>query len=181
VYCTVRKTEDFMFFKGLKGTGKNVEPILCDLNKPETFDEVINVLAKEEQPLVGVFANAGVSAFAPLELMPREKADWLLQSNLFGHIELINRLLPLLRKTRQANKDIRPRILLTGSLAASNCTPYSGYCKLSRASLKHYSYCFVQKKKRFNVQSSFKDLFKSSENGIESLWNLCFSFRSGLC
>jgi hypothetical protein len=67
----------------------------------------------------------------PIEPSPRSRWNWLFESNFFGHYEIVQKFLPLLRldpiqytftynlsESAKRNQKAQPRIVFTGSLTA---------------------------------------------------------------
>jgi Short-chain dehydrogenases of various substrate specificities len=81
---------------------ENIEPVALDI----TVDEHVQALATrverdpDERPLRAVINNAAVEINAPIEVLPLDIWREQFEINLFGHINVIQRLLPALRRSR---------------------------------------------------------------------------------
>ncbi|MFJ3019742.1 SDR family NAD(P)-dependent oxidoreductase [Streptomyces tendae] len=79
-----------------------VEPVVLDITVPRHIDALAQRIADdpEGRALRALINNAGIEVNAPVEVLPLEKWREQFEVNLFGHIAVIQRLLPFLRRSR---------------------------------------------------------------------------------
>lgn len=79
-----------------------VEPIILDITEPAHIDALAHRVADdpEKRPLRALINNAGIEVNAPIEVLPLATWREQFEVNLFGHIAVIQALLPLLRESR---------------------------------------------------------------------------------
>ncbi|GHA92143.1 short-chain dehydrogenase [Streptomyces tendae] len=79
-----------------------VEPVVLDITVPRHIDALARRIADdpEGRALRALINNAGIEVNAPVEVLPLEKWREQFEVNLFGHIAVIQKLLPFLRRSR---------------------------------------------------------------------------------
>ncbi|WP_432183925.1 SDR family NAD(P)-dependent oxidoreductase [Streptomyces tendae] len=79
-----------------------VEPVVLDITVPRHIDALAQRIADdpEGRALRALINNAGIEVNAPVEALPLEKWREQFEVNLFGHIAVIQKLLPFLRRSR---------------------------------------------------------------------------------
>ncbi|MEV0266815.1 SDR family NAD(P)-dependent oxidoreductase [Streptomyces sp. NPDC050617] len=79
-----------------------VEPVTLDITVPEHIEALTRRIADdpEQRVLRALVNNAGIEINAPVEVLPLTVWREQFEVNLFGHIAVIQRLLPLLRRSR---------------------------------------------------------------------------------
>ena len=103
----------------------NLEPIMLDI----TNDAEIAALVKritddpERRPLRALVNNAGIGVNAPVEALPLSEWRRLFDINLFGHVAMMQALLPALIESRGTVVNISS---LGGKVAMATYGPYAG-------------------------------------------------------
>ncbi|MER5890798.1 SDR family NAD(P)-dependent oxidoreductase [Streptomyces sp. NPDC001941] len=79
-----------------------VEPVTLDITAPEHVAALAERIAgdTERRPLRALINNAGIEINAPVEVLPLEVWRQQFEVNLFGHVAVIQKLLPFLRQSR---------------------------------------------------------------------------------
>lgn len=102
----------------------NIEPVLLDITDETGIAALAKRIADDPQrrPLRGLINNAGVGMNAPVETLPL--ADWrrLFEINLFGHVAMIQALLPMLIKSAGTVVNISS---VGGKVAMAGYGPYA--------------------------------------------------------
>jgi NAD(P)-dependent dehydrogenase (short-subunit alcohol dehydrogenase family) len=106
------------------GTADRLETVELDVTSPDQVGDAVARVeaAVGERGLWGLFNNAGVSVYAPVEFLPLDELRRQLEVNVIGQVAVTQAFIPLLRRARG-------RILFTGSIsgffAAPLIVPYS--------------------------------------------------------
>ncbi|MEU6393966.1 SDR family NAD(P)-dependent oxidoreductase [Streptomyces sp. NPDC046939] len=79
-----------------------IEPVTLDITVPEHIEALARRIADdpEQRALRVLVNNAGIEINAPVEVLPLTVWREQFEVNLFGHIAVIQRLLPLLRRSQ---------------------------------------------------------------------------------
>ncbi|MER7171685.1 SDR family NAD(P)-dependent oxidoreductase [Streptomyces mesophilus] len=79
-----------------------VEPVMLDITVPRHIEALAQRIADdpEQRGLRALINNAGIEINAPIEVLPLELWREQFEVNLFGHIAVIQKLLPFLRQSR---------------------------------------------------------------------------------
>ena len=79
-----------------------VEPVMLDITRPTHIAALLERIAgdPEARPLRALINNAGIEINAPVEVLPLDLWREQFEVNLFGHIAVIQALLPHLRESR---------------------------------------------------------------------------------
>ena len=102
----------------------NVEPVMLDI----TDDHAVAVLARriiadpERRPLRALVNNAGLQINAPIETLPLAEWRMLFEVNLFGHVAMVQALLPALIESRGTIVNISS---IGGKMAMAGYGPYA--------------------------------------------------------
>ena len=77
---------------------EGIEPVILDITEPDHIKALVERIASDPdaRPLRALVNNAGVSVYAPVEAYPLEEWRRLFEVNLFGHVAMIQALLPAL-------------------------------------------------------------------------------------
>lgn len=110
---------------------QRIEPVLLDVTKADqietTFQQVVANESVRKEGLVALVNNAGTVISGPLEFLMVEDLRRQFEINLFGHLAVIQKFLPLVRQARG-------RIINVGSTAAFFAAPFLGaYCASKHA------------------------------------------------
>ncbi|WP_233570505.1 SDR family NAD(P)-dependent oxidoreductase [Frigoribacterium sp. PhB24] len=75
-----------------------IEPVILDITEPGHVEALVERITSDPdaRPLRALVNNAGVSVYAPVEAYPLEEWRGLFEVNLFGHVAMIQALLPTL-------------------------------------------------------------------------------------
>ncbi|WP_019201781.1 SDR family oxidoreductase [Tsukamurella sp. 1534] len=92
-----------------------------------------------------VVNNAGESQSGPLEELPADAVDRLFQTNVFGAVQLTQRLLPGMRSRGHG------RVIMVGSMLASFPLAYRGSYVAAKAALKGFASAARQELSPFGV------------------------------
>lgn len=103
----------------------NIEPIMLDItNEAEITALVKRIIDDPEQrPLRALVNNAGIQINAPVETLPLSEWRRLFDVNLFGHVAMIQALLPALIESRGTIVNISS---VGGKVAMATYGPYAG-------------------------------------------------------
>ena len=119
VLATIRKAADADRLGNV-----NIEPFLLDITDEAGIAALAKRIADDPQrrPLRGLINNAGVGMNAPVETLPL--ADWrrLFEINLFGHVAMIQALLPMLIESAGTVVNISS---VGGKVAMAGYGPYA--------------------------------------------------------
>jgi NAD(P)-dependent dehydrogenase (short-subunit alcohol dehydrogenase family) len=79
-----------------------IEPVMLDITEPDHVRALAARIADDpgKRPLRALVNNAGIEINAPVEVLPLELWRSQFEVNLFGHIAMIQALLPALRASR---------------------------------------------------------------------------------
>src|SRR5699024_5060552 len=130
---------EFLHNKGYKvyGTSRDhsvypnsVFPLIdMNLSKPQTISQAIAELIRLEGKIDILINNAGVGITGPLEETPIEEVHYAMQVNFYGPIQVINAVLPYMRKQKKG------RIINITSIAGYMGLPYRGIYSASKGAL----------------------------------------------
>jgi len=134
-----KETGEFLARKGYQvyGTTRNPEkyphhPFLLvqmDLEQPDSIRAAVNEVIQKEGRLDVLINNAGRGMMGPLEETSSEQLQQLFQTNLFGLIETIKAVLPVMRKQGGGH------IINVSSVAGFLGLPYRGPYSASKAAV----------------------------------------------
>ncbi|GAA6139277.1 SDR family oxidoreductase [Arenicella sp. 4NH20-0111] len=103
----------------------------CDITKQWDVDKLSIALAERWGALDMLINNAGVATAGQLEYESMEQWQWVLEINLLGHVRMTKAMLPLLRKSQSAQKDI----VNIASQAGITAAPGMGSYCVSKAAM----------------------------------------------
>jgi NAD(P)-dependent dehydrogenase (short-subunit alcohol dehydrogenase family) len=103
----------------------NLEPVMLDITDEAGVAALVRRLEDdpERRPLRGLVNNAGIGINAPVETLPVSEWRSLFDVNLFGHIAMIQALLPALIQSRGTVVNISS---VGGKVAMATYGPYAG-------------------------------------------------------
>lgn len=137
VYGTSRRPEAIPADKRLPG----VDYLALDLADRDSITSCATA-AGHVDVLVN---NAGESQSGPLEELPVDAVDRLFQTNVFGAVQLTQRLLPAMREQRWG------RVITVGSMLASFPLAYRGSYVAAKAALRGFASAARQELSPFGV------------------------------
>lgn len=129
VIAGVLPSEDTTALKNM-----NISIVPIDITKQEMVVDAAERLKKELDGvgLYGLLNNAGIAVSGPLEFVPMSEIRRQLEVNLFGHIQVTQALLPLIRQAKG-------RIVNITSMLGRVATAFSGpYC-MSKYAMEAFS------------------------------------------
>ena len=95
----------------LAGISDRLIPLLLDIRRQEHIEQLKKSVLQYTDHLDGLINNAGMGVGGPVELLDIEVVRNVFEINVFGHLNMTQTFLPLLRKAK------RGRIIFTGSVA----------------------------------------------------------------
>ncbi len=147
---------EYLQNKGFKvyGTSRNPEnypeskfPIVAlDVTKQETISTCLAEVLKHESQIDIVVNNAGAGITGPIEEIPDEEIKRNFETNLFGPINVIKAVLPIMRKQNSG------LIINITSIAGYMGLPYRGIYSASKGALELITEAFRMEIKGFNIQ-----------------------------
>ena len=146
---------EFLQTKGFKvyGTSRNPDnypeskfPIVAlDVTKPETISICINNVLKHESQIDVLINNAGAGITGPIEEIPDAEIKRNFETNLFGPINVIKAVLPIMRKQNSG------LVINVTSIAGYMGLPYRGIYSASKGALELITEAFRMEIKAFNI------------------------------
>ncbi|MCX6231186.1 MAG: SDR family oxidoreductase [Bacteroidetes bacterium] len=124
VYGTVRNaTNESLAYK----------TIIVDVCKPETIQAGINEVLQQAGKIDVLINNAGFGLTGEMELTDNEDRKRLFDTNIFGYIDMVNAVLPVMRKQKEG------KIINIASLAGVFAIPYQGFYSTTKFAINGYS------------------------------------------
>tara|TARA_B110000211_G_scaffold227864_1_gene283263 strand:+ start:49 stop:846 length:798 start_codon:yes stop_codon:yes gene_type:complete len=146
---------DFLTTKGFKvyGTSRdssnyinsNFTLLDLDVQSSSSIDICVKKIFKIEGRIDVLINNAGVGITGPLENLPEKEIENNFKTNLFGPINIIKKVLPIMRKNKQG------LIINVTSVSAYVGTPYRSIYSASKAALDLVSETLNMETKSFNI------------------------------
>ncbi|MBC2681370.1 SDR family oxidoreductase [Corynebacterium anserum] len=121
-----------------------VEYLQLDLEQPDSIARFCEQVLERGTPSVLV-NNAGESQSGPLEELPREALERLMQVNVIGHVDVTQRLLPAMRNAG------RGRIVMVGSMLGSFPLAYRSSYVASKAAIKGFAFASRRELRPFGI------------------------------
>lgn len=126
VFATARKAEDVA-----RLVARGMEGLCLDLDEPASIHAAVDEVARRTQGHIDVLINNGAYGQpGAVEDLRREVLRAQFETNLFGTVELINRVIPLMRAQRHG------RIINIGSLLGFVALPYRGAYNATKYALE---------------------------------------------
>ncbi|WP_203834338.1 SDR family oxidoreductase [Winogradskya humida] len=119
VFAGVRRDSDG---RALRAAG--VEPVILDITDPDHIAALVARINGDPQrrPLRALVNNAGIPGAGPIEVTPLDQWRRIFEVNLFGHVALIQALLPALVRSKGRIVNISS---LNGKLSMAGYGPYA--------------------------------------------------------
>ncbi len=76
-----------------------IEPVLLDITEPEQVAALAARVARDARPLHALVNNAGIQVNGPVETLPMAQWRRVFEVNLFGHVAVVQVLLPALLRS----------------------------------------------------------------------------------
>jgi NAD(P)-dependent dehydrogenase (short-subunit alcohol dehydrogenase family) len=135
--------------KAAEQLGTNVTPFVSNAGSLADIDELIRFAGKTFGKVDGIFANAGVAIFGPLESVSEETFDAIMAVNVKGVFFLLQKAIPLLNDGAS--------IVINASVAGTRPRPiavaYAASKAAVRALTKGFATALVERKIRVNTIS----------------------------
>lgn len=119
-----------------------IEMRQLDLGNPASIEAFADSI---EGPVAVLVNNAGESQSGPVEELPLDALQRLMQVNFTGHVDLTQRLLPAMRAAG------RGRIIMVGSMLGSFPLAYRGSYAASKAAIKAIAIALRREVRRFGI------------------------------
>lgn len=97
VLAGVRSLADGVSVKGLRD---DIEPILLDITDPAHVDAFVERIDREPGGLTALVNNAGILSVGPIELIPQERWETVVDVNILGTVRITRAALPALLRAR---------------------------------------------------------------------------------
>ena len=144
VFATARKPADVEKLSAL-----GLESLRLDVDDSASIREGLDaVLAKTGGALDALFSNAGYAIPGAVEDLSRDMMRKQFETNVFGPMELINRVLPVMRKQGYG------RIIQNTSILGVITMPYRGNYNASKFALEAFTSTLRQELRRTPIQVS---------------------------
>ncbi len=129
VFAAVRRESDQTHLKE-----KGIESLILDINDSNSIQQgLAQVLAKTDGTLDALFNNAGFAIPGAVEDISRDMMRKQFETNVFGTMELTNRVIPLMRKQGHG------RIIQNTSILGIITMPYRGAYNASKFALEGFT------------------------------------------
>jgi len=138
VYGTTRDKSKYPSFKSF--------PLLeMDVRQPKTINKAIHLLIEKESKLDVLINNAGIGITGPMEETPNEEILKAFATNFNGPINVINEVLPHMRKQRCG------LVINITSIAGYMGLPFRGIYSASKAALNIVTESYRLETKNFGI------------------------------
>ncbi|MGI5240348.1 SDR family oxidoreductase [Dactylosporangium sp. CA-139066] len=117
VLAGVRRDSDRMPPKA-----KGIEPVILDITDPDHVAALAARVERDPRPLRALVNNAGVPGAGPVEVMPLSEWRRIFEVNLFGHVAVIQSLIPALLRGKGRVVNISS---LNGKISMAGYGPYA--------------------------------------------------------
>jgi NAD(P)-dependent dehydrogenase (short-subunit alcohol dehydrogenase family) len=173
VFAGLRKTSDIMALQAL-----GLETVMLDVNDSASIETALaEVLQKTGGTLDALFNNAGYLQAGAIEDLTRDLVRAQFETNVFGSMELIQRVLPIMRK--QGHGRIIQNSSILGIVTIPYCGAYNaskfaieGFCNTLRQELHHTSIHVslinpgpIKTKLRENARTQFVNSLQGQQTG----------------
>ena len=144
VFATARKPADVETLRGL-----GLESMVLDIDDSDSIQNGLQaVLEKTNGTLDALFNNAGYAMPGAIEDLTRDMMRKQFETNVFGPMELVNLVLPIMRKQGQG------RIIQNTSILGVITMPYRGNYNASKFALDAFTSTLRQELRRTNIHVS---------------------------
>jgi NAD(P)-dependent dehydrogenase (short-subunit alcohol dehydrogenase family) len=144
VFASARKPSDV---EKLRAMG--LESIVLDVDDSDSIQQGLQaVLEKTDGKLDALFSNAGYAIPGAVEDLTRDMMRKQFETNVFGPMELVNLVLPIMRKQGYG------RIIQNTSILGVITMPYRGNYNASKFALEAFSSTLRQELRRTNIRVS---------------------------
>jgi short-subunit dehydrogenase len=144
VFATTRKQADVEKLQEL-----GLESLVLDVNSSESIAHAVNYILKKTGGTLGaLFNNAGYAVPGAVEDLTRDMMREQFETNVFGPMELANRIIPIMRKQGYG------RIIQNTSILGVIAMPYRGAYNASKFALEGFSQTLRQELKNTPIKIS---------------------------
>ena len=168
VYGTVRRPAEPV---------SGVNYLYMEVTRPESVRQAVEEIMTREQTLDVVINNAGGGIGGPLEFTPVEEARQLLDVNFFGALNVIQAVLPVMRRQKSG------LLICLSSVGGLMGLPYQGVYSASKFALEGYCQALRLEVRSCNIKvvvvnpGDFATHFTSNRKKIEG--DSCLSAYPG--
>lgn len=134
--------------QSLVGVSELITPLLLDIRSKEHIKQLKESVLKHTDHLDGLINNAGVGLGGPVELLDVDGIRDSFDINVFGHIQMTQVFLPLIRQAE------RGRIVFTGSSAGLLVLPLTSAYSASKFALRAFCDALRVELKPTNIRVS---------------------------
>ncbi len=99
-----------------------IEPVILDITDPDHLAALVARVERDPRPLRALVNNAGVPGAGPVEVTPLDQWRRIFEVNVFGHVAVIQALLPALLRDKGRVVNITS---LNGKISMAGYGPYS--------------------------------------------------------
>jgi NAD(P)-dependent dehydrogenase (short-subunit alcohol dehydrogenase family) len=145
VYAALRNLAKADPLKQAAAGGLDIEPIQLDVTSNESIDNAFNIM-DAAGPIDVLVNNAGIGGASPLELTPEDEHRQMFDTNYFGAINCMQKVIPGMRERRKGA--IVNITSLAGVFASPNQIAYSA----SKFALESAGEALAHELYRFNVR-----------------------------
>mmetsp|Transcript_2843 Transcript_2843/g.9989 ORF Transcript_2843/g.9989 Transcript_2843/m.9989 type:complete len:354 (-) Transcript_2843:99-1160(-) len=139
VFAGVRKDADGEKVKAACKSPNNIHPVILDVAKADQVtsatEEIEASLKSSGNKLLALVNNAGYGEYGPVECMPIDSMRSQMEVNVFGLVNLTQKIIPLLRKYGPSGP-LRPRIVNMSSGNGKLSLPGGGVYSSSKFCLE---------------------------------------------
>ncbi|MFS4459158.1 SDR family oxidoreductase [Bdellovibrio sp. HCB2-146] len=129
--------------------GPNAEAIQADVSRLSEIDSMYAQIKNKYGHIDGLFANAGIAKFNPVEAVSEAEYDQLFDVNVKGVFFTMQKAIPLLSK----GSSVVVNASVAGSTGSATSTVYSATKAAVRSMARTFSGACLEKGIRFNVVS----------------------------
>lgn len=155
VYAGARRVERM---EGLRGKG--VRPLALDVTDPVSLRAAVATIEREAERIDVLVNNAGYGSYGSVEEVPLDEGRRQFNVNLFGAIELVQLVIPLMRKQRSG------RILNITSVGGKIHTPFGAWYHGTKFALEGMSDVLRSELKPFGI-----DVVVIEPGAIKTEWS----------
>lgn len=129
--------------------GANAEAIRADVGNLAEIDKLVGEIKQKYGQIHGLFANAGVAKFAPIDKVTEQDFDHLFDVNVKGLFFTLQKSIPLLAD----NSAVVLNASVAGSRGGAETSVYGATKAAVRSFARTFSSSYVKQGLRFNVVS----------------------------
>lgn len=132
-----------------KELGSNAEAVKADVSKLKEIDALVATIKSKFGQIDGVFANAGIAKFLPIDFVTEEHFDELFSTNVKGVYFTLQKTIPLLKP----GSSVVINASVVASTGGENSSVYASTKAAVRSMARTFSSAYLNKGIRFNVIS----------------------------